>query len=151
MTTGPRPTLASGMTASLALVWLGMLIGVSFLATPVKFEAPSLSLPVALEVGHVTFKLFSRVEIALAALLMIALLAAFRRAADLIAGALLVAAVGLQSLWLLPVLDARIEAVIAGAPLPASRHHFGYAALEAGKAVVLAVIGFRALRRLRGV
>lgn len=32
----------------LATLWAGLLLGVSFLATPVKFLAPSLSLPVAL-------------------------------------------------------------------------------------------------------
>lgn len=35
----------------LAVLWAGLLLGVSFLATPVKFLAPSLSLPVALDVG----------------------------------------------------------------------------------------------------
>lgn len=42
---------ANAATACVALFWAGMLAGVSFLATPVKFEAASLSLPVALEVG----------------------------------------------------------------------------------------------------
>src|SRR5690606_31087651 len=49
----------------LSLVWLGLLLGVSFLATPVKFLAPSLTLPVALDVGRYTFTWLSRVEVVL--------------------------------------------------------------------------------------
>jgi len=49
-------------SAATALVWLGMLIGVSFLATPVKFVVKDLSLPVALQVGQATFGLFTNVE-----------------------------------------------------------------------------------------
>src|SRR5690606_30735313 len=49
----------------LAVLWTGLLLGVSFLATPVKFLAPSLSLPVALDVGRQTFMVFNWVEVAL--------------------------------------------------------------------------------------
>jgi hypothetical protein len=56
--------------SELALVWAGMLIGISFLATPAKFLAPSLALPVALDVGRLTFGLFSLVEIVFAFLLL---------------------------------------------------------------------------------
>ncbi len=52
---------------ALALLWIGLLIGVSFLATPAKFLAASLTLPVALDVGRHTFAIFNRVEWLLAA------------------------------------------------------------------------------------
>ena len=55
--------------AIIAMIWLGMLIGVSFLATPVKFVVADLSLPVALQVGQATFHLFAKVEWALTAAL----------------------------------------------------------------------------------
>jgi hypothetical protein len=58
--------------SALALLWAGMLIGVSFLATPAKFLAPSLILPVALDVGRQTFGLFSLVEIVFASILVAA-------------------------------------------------------------------------------
>ena len=40
----------------LAWLWAGLVLGVSFVATPVKFLAPSLSLADALAVGRVTFE-----------------------------------------------------------------------------------------------
>src|SRR5690606_24993326 len=48
--------------AFVAIFWLGLLCGISFLATPVKFQVASLDLPVALEVGKVTFALLAKVE-----------------------------------------------------------------------------------------
>ncbi len=134
-----RPTLI------LALIWLGMLIGVSFLATPVKFAAPNLSLPVALEVGRVTFALFAKVEWALTALLLIAL-AAGRLKRGALPALLAAGIVAIQALWLLPILDARVSEILAGATPPASLHHKIYVALEALKALALAALALTALR-----
>lgn len=51
-------SLAAMSVAIVSLVWAGMIVGVSGLATPAKFVAPSLNLPIALEVGRVTFQVF---------------------------------------------------------------------------------------------
>ncbi|MEM7431663.1 MAG: hypothetical protein AAF351_06950 [Pseudomonadota bacterium] len=48
--------------AKLFLIWAGLVFGVSFLATPAKFLAPDLDLSTALQVGRVTFRVFSYVE-----------------------------------------------------------------------------------------
>jgi hypothetical protein len=56
------------------MFWLGLLIGVAFLATPAKFLAPSLSLPVALDVGRQTFYVFNKVEWVMGAVLLLMLL-----------------------------------------------------------------------------
>ena len=130
-------------------VWAGMLIGVSLIATPVKFTAPSLEFGPALDVGRVTFTLFSRIEWGAAAALVLAvMLARFPAWAVAVASAL-VACLIAQGAWLLPVLSDRVAAVLAGAPEPASAHHTVYGALEAVKLLLLAtftVVGFRKLR-----
>ncbi|WP_018633822.1 hypothetical protein [Neomegalonema perideroedes] len=131
----------------LAVFWLGMLVGVSFLATPVKFAAPNLSLPVALEVGRATFGVFSKVEWGLAALLLIAVFAGPLGAGARLAALLAAGSAAVQTLWLLPVLDARVGEIVAGAAPPASSHHKVYVALEAAKALVLILIACAALRR----
>src|SRR5665648_1182454 len=68
-----KPALSRIDIASLviAAVWIGMLVGVSFLATPAKFLAPSLTLPVALDVGRHTFSVFNRVEWAFSVVLLL--------------------------------------------------------------------------------
>lgn len=146
----PRSTdpFPDAVAAFVSLAWLGMLLGVSFLATPVKFQAPSLDLEVALDVGRVTFDIFSRVEWALALLLVIATFFPRAPRAEMVFTAVAVLVVSIQAFWLLPVLDLRVEAVISGAPLPPSMHHGAYAVLEAVKAVALVAVGLVALFRL---
>ena len=134
--------------AIIALIWFGMLIGVSFLATPVKFVVQDLSLATALQVGQATFGLFTKIEWGLAAAL-VATSAFGWRTRPLVLGlaVALTASVIVQALWLLPALDARVAAIVAGEAPPPSSHHTLYAGLEAVKAVMLAVLAFLALRR----
>ncbi len=134
--------------AFLAIAWMGLLIGVSFLATPVKFQASSLELPVALEVGRVTFSAFSKVEWCLSVHLGLAVLSARTSRVEMLLTGIAIVIVAVQTYWLLPVLDARIETVIAGRSLPPSSHHMLYAGLEVCKAVGLAILGLVSLYRL---
>lgn len=131
-----------------AIFWLGLLVGVSFIATPIKFSAPTLSLPVALDVGSVTFGLFSRIEwlaaVALATTVTLLRVSWLIRLSALI----VIIVVAVQAVWLLPVLDARIDGIIAGTPQPPSYHHSVYAVLEAIKAAALIAAGTLAIREL---
>lgn len=132
---------ARNLLSVTALIWLGMLIGVSFLATPVKFLAPSLSLPVALDVGRQTFAVFSVVEVAAFFLLLAAAWIAGRRLVYL--AVLIGCLVAIQFFWLLPALDARVELILRGeTPIASSLHTF-YIACEAAKLVLLAVIALQ--------
>lgn len=132
---------------AVALIWLGMIVGISFLATPVKFFVQDLSLPVALQVGQAPFAVFGRLELALAAALLIACaISSRKRSVALALAGLLAAVVALQTAWLLPVLDARVSAIVAGAPPPPSAHHSLYAALEVAKVLLLAALSIAILR-----
>lgn len=140
-------TFADALFLAIAFVWAGMLVGVSFVATPVKFTAPSLSLPVALEVGRATFHLFSRIEWALAVALLLASVLGAGRAGTALAMLLFVVVV-VQAVWLLPILDARVAAAVAGTYLQSSYHHMVYAVAEAAKLLLLAVAGASGLRAM---
>lgn len=129
-----------------AMLWLGILLGVSFLATPVKFLAPSLDLPTALDVGRVTFAFLSRTEWVLCALLAAtALVSPQARALHLGGCALLAGSLVVQAAWLLPVLDARVGRIIAGETVLPTAHHLFYISAEALKLLVLLVLAVRAL------
>lgn len=131
---------------ALAFLWCGLLLGVSFLATPVKFMAPSLTLPVALDVGRQTFLAFNRLEwvLCVAAVLLWLWSARTRWSGVLIA---VVSAVVLaETFWLLPTLDSRVQIIIAGQIPEPSGYHNWYIALEAGKAVLLLWLGVGSLR-----
>lgn len=166
--TAARTDTAVVVFAVVSLVWIGALLGVSFLATPVKFLAPTLTLPVALDVGRQTFHWYNRVELVIAAATLIAALAWDRPRmlgrgvanetphgasalpyATLVASFLL-AIVLLQGFVLLPPLDARVETIIQGGMPPPSVLHDVYVVVEAvklGALVGAAWLGMAALRR----
>lgn len=137
-----NPMRSSGAIAILiaSALWAGLLVGVSFIATPVKFLAPSLSLPVALDVGRQTFWALNWIEIGCAVVLLAIVVAGYRTVAAASLAALLAAAVVAQALWLLPVLDARVAMVIAGQAPPPSSLHSIYVGLEVGKLGLLVAL-----------
>ncbi|WP_333619315.1 hypothetical protein [Dietzia sp.] len=47
---------ATTVAAAIGLIWLGIVLGVSFLATPVKFRAQGVSIETGLAIGRVTFE-----------------------------------------------------------------------------------------------
>jgi hypothetical protein len=128
----------------LTLVWAGMLLGVSFLATPAKFLAPSLTLPVALDVGRQTFALFSVVEVVGASVLLAAAILGRCERLILILAASVGFLVALEFAWLLPALDARVEIILRGGTPEASSLHSLYIVFEAAKLVLLGAIAWRA-------
>lgn len=145
------PSVPAGafMLTVVALIWLGMILGVSGLATPIKFQAVSLNLPVALDVGQTTFAAFNKLEWLMSALLIAAIVVSRLKPRSLPAllTAALVIIVLLQTFWLLPALDARVIAIIAGETLPSSPYHILYVIAEGLKLLGLIVIGVGALLR----
>ncbi len=132
--------VAGGFARSLALFDAGLIVGVSFIATPVKFMVDELTTPELLLVGRVTFGVFGWVELALAVLLVAATLLARRpRRSIVIAMGVLLTVVG-QILVLQPILADRVTALYAGQEPPPSPWHTMYAGLEAAKVVALVVM-----------
>jgi hypothetical protein len=133
---------------ALILLWAGLLIGVSFLAAPAKFAATSLSLPVAMDVGMHEFGTLNLVEIGLA--IVVLALAALARPGRWIWLGIGIAAliVALQTVWLLPLLDARAALIMQGGTPPAAPWHTLYVLAEVLKLLVLLVTGWLALRTL---
>lgn len=131
-----RPRLLT-LSAFIAVFWLGTVIGVSFLASPIKFTAETLSREAAFDVGRVTFQAFAMLEWALGGLLLICTLLARANVKILIAPVALTLLVVFQGLNLLPALDARADMVIAGHEPPASWHHMAYVWAEGAKVILL--------------
>lgn len=135
------PRSSSATVAGWALLWAGFLAGVSLLATPVKFAAPSLVLPVALDVGRVTFAMLNTVEIGAALILLMLVLGTARSAWNIAGAGLLAVLVGVQALWLLPALDVRVQTIIDGGTPPESSIHLIYVVAEGMKLLVLLAMG----------
>ena len=123
-------------------VWFGLVGGISFLETPLKFKAPNITLPLGLGIGRIVFAALNKIEIALAFILFVSFIFARPESSFALASfggvALLLI---LETVWLLPSLNARAAAVIGGTAAPASKTHFFYVAFEAIKLVLLFALG----------
>ena len=125
-------------------LWAGVVLGVSFIATPAKFLAPSLSLPHALEVGRATFYVLRWIECGFIVLLIAVLLLTFAHiklnvwfSVIAVILCLLINYVGLQ-----PALDERTKLIIAGEAITQSSQHKVYIVIEMIKFIALMVAGW---------
>src|SRR6476660_3058774 len=59
--------------AGTAFAWLGMVLAISFLETPLKFQSPGITLPLDLGIGRLVFRALNTTELTLAAVLLAAL------------------------------------------------------------------------------
>jgi hypothetical protein len=130
-----------GLVVAVPFLWLGMVLAISFMEAPLKFRAPGITLPLGLGIGRLVFRALNLVEVALAALLTLAIVALRPAGAGgpLLAAAWLLLAVQIGVLR--PRLDRRAVAVIAGQTPSPSRHHLAYIALEAAKIPLLVALG----------
>lgn len=127
--------------AALLLVWLGLVLGISFLEAPLKFRAPGVTLPIGLGIGRLVFRALNAVEALLAVVVGLALLLGDPTTAGVAAYVVVVVALTVQLLGVRPALARRSDAVLAGEDGPRSRAHLGYVALEVVKVVALVVAG----------
>ena len=126
--------------AWVCFTWVGMTLGVSMLATPVRFTAGSITRPVAFDVGRVVFAALNKAE--LAALVV----RVTGRSRELWAWCSVLALIVVaQGAWLIPELAARTDVILAGGEPPPSHAHAIYSTLELLKIGLLFVLGFRSL------
>lgn len=127
--------------AAAAFIWLGMVLAISFLATPLKFRAPGITLPLGLGIGRLVFRALNSTEISLATVLLAGLIM-YRPG---VAGWVLLGVTGVllatQTGLLRPRLDRRAGQIITGQNPPPSRLHLAYIALEILKVAALIALG----------
>jgi len=134
--------------AWVSFIWFGMTIGVSMLATPVRFTATTITRPVALDVGRVVFAALNKAEF-VALIILLILVRVSGRTREFLAPAFGLALILLaQATWLLPELSARTDQIIAGVEPGASIAHAAYSILELTKLLLLVYTGFRSLQVL---
>jgi hypothetical protein len=131
--------------AWVCFTWLGMTLGVSMIATPVRFTAGSITRPIALDVGRVVFAALNKAEL-LAVVLLLIIVRASGRSQTLWAWCSVLALIVIaQGAWLIPELAARTDIVLAGAEPPPSHAHAIYSTLELAKMAILLYLGGRSL------
>lgn len=108
---------------------IGFACAVSFMEAWLKFRAPGITLPIGLSIGRLAFNALNKVEwvfaIAILANLLIGKSDIFKL--QNLFYVVPVMLLFVQTIWLLPALDARTELHIRGQSVPPSNLHFYYA------------------------
>lgn len=128
-------------TVALAFGWTGLVVGLAFIETPLKFRAPGITLPLGLGIGRLVFAVLGRLEAGLVVLVTLAAWAADVPAGGRWAVAGLWALVALQQLVVRPRLMRRTDAVLAGAEGPRSRLHLWFVGIDVLKLALLVTLG----------
>lgn len=124
-------------------LWIGFVCAISFMEAWLKFRAPGVTLPIGLGIGRLVFSVLNKVEwifiIAIIGNLILAKeqLFTLNNLFCFIPLILLV----VQTIWLLPELDARAELYIQGQTVPSSNLHFYYVGMEVIKVICLLILG----------
>ncbi|WP_433601293.1 hypothetical protein ACQPXH_05810 [Nocardia sp. CA-135953] len=130
-------TVAQYLLWLLPMLWLGMVLAISFLEAPLKFRAPGITVPLGLGIGRLVFRALNIVETVLAALLIVAALVVAPSGAVRIWLGIAAAILAIQLLAVRPPLTRRSDRVLAGAEVPRSHAHYWYVGLEVVKVVGL--------------
>lgn len=119
----------------------GVFVTVSFLETPMKFQVPGMTLPVALELGMMMFGISTKIQCVFLILIVAGMLVSRKKytKTDFIIIAVLLAILLLEKFWMLPVLDDRAQLLSAGKPVLSSEMHNYFIYAESAKAIFLCI------------
>jgi hypothetical protein len=132
---------ARAVAVATVFVWLGMVLAISFIETPLKFRAPGVTLQIGLGIGRLVFRALNACELALAAVVATCFAVTPPTIGVAVATAVAVVALLAQVLAVRPQLTRRSDAVLAGGQGPRSRAHWVYVGLEIVKVVALLIAG----------
>jgi hypothetical protein len=132
---------ALGGATGATFTWLGMVLAISFLETPLKFRAPDVTIAIGLGIGRLVFRALNTVELVLAVLLAVATALGHPAGRVVAAVACVVVILAVQLGVVRPRLNRRSERVLSGVRQPRSRGHHAYVVLEVAKVVALVTTG----------
>jgi len=140
----PDTRLGAGLRIVLPAIWLGLLIGISLLEAPLKFQAPGITIPLGLGIGRLVFTAMNAVEVVLALLF-----ATLRAGVGTVQRGLtwaLTAVLLIKVAGIRPLLNRRTDMVLAGVDDGGSSWHYLYIAADGLLIVGLAVLLVVAVR-----
>ena len=136
-------TVKLPISLTATFLWIGFVGAISFMEAWLKFRAPGITVPLGLGIGRIVFNALNKVEWVLALAVLIDILISRQSVFKLghmpylIPVALLI----VQTVWLLPTLNARAQLHIDGANVPPSNLHFWFVAIEVVKVTSLFLFG----------
>lgn len=131
--------------------WFGLIVAISLIEAPLKFQAPGITIPLGLGIGRLVFTAMNVVEVVLAIMLLVA---AFRagvatKIRNVLVG--LVAVLAIKVALIRPFLNKRTDAVIAGVDDGGSSWHYFYIAADGlllvGLVILMVLVAKQWLKR----
>lgn len=126
---------------AITFIWIGMVLGISFLEAPLKFTAPGITTKLGVGIGQVVFQALNKVELTLSLVVIICLLLLKTTTQIWVLYGIALVILGLQSLYLLPILDDRVDSILSGITPSPSYHHVAFILFELAKILVLLSAG----------
>ncbi|MCW2648383.1 MAG: hypothetical protein JWP07_4492, partial [Pseudonocardiales bacterium] len=111
---------APAVAVAAVFVWLGMVLAISFVETPLKFRAPGVTLQIGLGIGRLVFRVLNACELALAAVVVASFAVQPPATGIAVAAAVAIVTLLAQVLFVRPRLTRRSDAVLAGDDGPRS-------------------------------
>lgn len=129
-------------------LWIGFVCAISFMEAWLKFQAPGITLALGLGIGRLVFEALNKVEWVLALAILINLIFIKRKVdRKLVLTIIPILILLVQTAWLLPMLDIRVQQVIDQEVLVSSNIHFYYVGLEFIKVVALLILGISLFKK----
>lgn len=129
-------------------LWIGFVCAISFLEAWLKFRAPGITVPLGLGIGRLVFFALNKIEWVFALVIFVNLLYTQNwtlQGSQLLLLLPLVILI-IQTVWLLPALDARADLHIQGAEILPSYLHLYYVVGELIKVTALILFGTKLLK-----
>ncbi|AZA76159.1 hypothetical protein EG347_00750 [Chryseobacterium sp. G0186] len=132
-------SLKNPIVLMLLCLMTGIIITVSFLETPLKFQVPGMTLSIALGLGKMMFGISTAIQSIFLILILILMLIFHKSYAtfDFVIIGILIFILALEKFWMLPVLDARIDWLSSGKALSPTPLHDYFIYAETAKLVTL--------------
>ncbi len=136
---------------AISFFWFGLMLAISFLETPLKFQVPGMTLPIALELGKIMFGVSTNIQLGLMILIFLNFIFNAKQLSKvmLLSSILLALILGLEKFWMLPILDARADILASGKGLPPTPLHDYFIYAEVAKLVLIVFLGIIQIRTIK--
>ena len=133
----------------ITILWVGFILAISFMETPLRFQAESITKVIALQVGRLVFHALNGCEIAFALAILVCQLLNTPSKNSRRLFFLTVLVLVVQTVLLFAVLDGRTNAIIENREVQGAPYHMVYIGLEVVKLFSLILLACSQLKDFR--
>lgn len=144
-----RTSVKFPLALAVTFLWIGFIGAISFMEAWLKFQAPGITIPLGLGIGQLVFSALNKVEWVFA----LVILGNFILGKDHYSLSrnklypMVLTLLILQTLWLLPALNSRVELLLQGQKVENSYLHLYYIGMEIVKVICLFLLAIKLLKK----